>query len=114
MLTEDEAKAKWCPFARICVSEKDGSEASVASFNRIAHRQTSNLLTPHAANCIASACMAWRWASPTPIILDDGSEETHEWLLSRGWTRGREAFVGIEMNPPKTPQGYCGLAGRIE
>lgn len=35
-MTEEEAKTKWCPFAR----DVDGAPTT---------------------NCIGSACMAWRW-----------------------------------------------------
>ena len=59
MMTEAEAKTKWCPFVRI-----------------------AGVRHP-AAQCIASACMAWRWTM-TP-------EE------AKGNVNG--------------PRGYCGLAG---
>jgi hypothetical protein len=48
-MTEDEAKTKWCPFARIA----DG-EPSVA-----VNRPEPYGDVPH---CLASFCMAWRWA----------------------------------------------------
>ena len=41
-MTEEEAKQKWCPMARVHGMESAG--------NRIDH-----------ANCIASDCMAWVW-----------------------------------------------------
>jgi len=47
--TEEEAKTKWCPFARV------GSEYEPGfSLNRI----TDGPVKP--AACIASRCMAWR------------------------------------------------------
>jgi hypothetical protein len=45
MLTEEQAKTKWCPFTRV------GEQASGAAENR----------PDGSFNCIASNCMAWRW-----------------------------------------------------
>ena len=52
--TEDEAREKWCPFARGAIEPV----------------------------CVASNCMAWRWANP--------KSEPHG----------------------SKPKGFCGLAGR--
>lgn len=56
-LTEDEAKTKWCPFARVGTSTAAGF-----AFNREARSEASakNDLLPTPAMCIASRCMAWR------------------------------------------------------
>lgn len=60
-MDEEEARTKWCPFA-------DG---------------TGN------ANCLASGCMAWRWAySPKNV-------QSHP----------------VTQTPVRTNEGYCGLAG---
>lgn len=45
MITEAEAKTKWCPLSRELSSEGG------ASFNRNGHGRI---------DCIGSACMAWR------------------------------------------------------
>ena len=83
--TEDEAKTKWCPFARVRNMELDdddllnadpgeGDEADiqarqciVAPFagpahNRLHVKGESSAMSAHTpgAYCIASACMAWR------------------------------------------------------
>lgn len=50
-MTEDEAKKKWCPFVRHLGDEGRASY----NVNAIGRR-------PATANCVASACMAWRWA----------------------------------------------------
>jgi hypothetical protein len=49
-MTEEEAKTKWCPFARVL----DGSAAAVAAVNRDADDSEDW------PTCIGSACMAWR------------------------------------------------------
>lgn len=57
LVTEEEAKAKWCPFAR----ENDGGFRPT----------TVNRGIGETCNCLASACMAWRrkW----PGIPDDAT-----------------------------------------
>ena len=47
-MTEDEAKAKWCPFGRI-------AHVNGATANSRAHNDPDL-----AQDCIGSACMAWR------------------------------------------------------
>ena len=46
-MTEDEAKTRWCPFARL----NDGA----GNYNRCG--PAANL------ECIGSACMTWRWSA---------------------------------------------------
>lgn len=46
-MTEDEAKTKWCPAARIL----DGLPGGAAT-----NREGVNV------NCVASECMWWRWS----------------------------------------------------
>lgn len=48
MLTEDEARKKWCPMARYVADSNDPNTA-----NRWVRIST--------CCCIASDCMAWRW-----------------------------------------------------
>jgi len=47
-MTEDEAKTKWCPFARL--AELDGANRGSVSGHDMP-----------LAKCIGTACMAWRW-----------------------------------------------------
>lgn len=61
MLTEAEAKTKWCPFARITL-QHDGTNVS---WNRICTDDDKLSLTEH-VRCIASECMAWRWEGGNP------------------------------------------------
>lgn len=82
-MTEDEAKTKWCPHVR-------GLAASVGA----APNRTLDGSRHRSADCIASACMAWRW-------------DTDAWTLAfddKGPLTRRKDF--------DEPQGYCGLAGR--
>lgn len=51
LLTEDEARKKWCPFVRALNSSMP------AAYNRRNNDTAGSL-------CIASACMAWHWYDP--------------------------------------------------
>lgn len=91
MMTEGDAKKKWCPFAR--VGGMSGANRNVG----VAHRDY--------ALCIASACMAWR-------ISGDG------WLRSPT-DPGPMQFktMGEYRDALKNGAqevGYCGMAGRPE
>ncbi len=82
-MTEQEAKTKWCPFARV------GSEQSgLGSLNREAKY---NDAVAH-ARCIGSACMAWRWTERR--------------------TPAGQNPAGGSFNAYGEDRGYCGLAGK--
>ncbi len=53
LLTEAEAKKKWCPYAR-------GSAGENRAF------KTDADAPPADCSCIASLCMAWRWGEIEP------------------------------------------------
>lgn len=84
-MTEDDAKEKWCPFARVF---------DTGSSNRVAADDDGPTAAAAGSECIASDCMAWRWAiSPKTI---------------------EQAAKSIITSPegPKEPTGFCGLAGK--
>ena len=56
-MTEDEAKEKWCPFARLGFSGRPGS----AAVNRILDVDNPAIMD-NLTQCIGSDCMAWRWS----------------------------------------------------
>jgi hypothetical protein len=99
-MTEDEAKTKWCPFAR--VAARANSEGHGTSGNRWPDQDDATGTSDACYRCIGPACMAWRaqtiveWrdkksgalVTPGTIILRDSAEE-------------RTVAVG----------GFCGLAG---
>jgi hypothetical protein len=47
-MTENEAREKWCPFAR------------VSAYDHSPNKDSGGNIRP-GAYCIASRCMAWRW-----------------------------------------------------
>lgn len=53
-LTEEEARQKWCPFARVSASNfpEPGNHAS--------NRDAGGSVPSNGSNCLASECMAWR------------------------------------------------------
>lgn len=103
LLTEQQAKTKWCPHARVIrwetTNEPDRStDHLIGGVNRDALGRTKN---PGSCRCIAGECMAWRWESveswnkrpAQPLPMDDAlcEPDTVSWR-----------------------HGYCGLSGRPE
>jgi hypothetical protein len=88
LMTEDEAKAKWCPFSRF----KFASTSDVTSCNREGgpgvgpNEGGVNPWLLSGTRCIASACMAWRTAQVGQVLPGDEYKTYRE-------------------------EGFCGLAG---
>ena len=86
-VTEDEAKTKWCPFARVVAGNRGNggvlTDILPASNRTRAVNEGATYITD-AAMCIGSACMAWRKSG---LEQRDGE------------------FVDT---------GYCGLAGPVQ
>lgn len=139
ILTEEEAKTKWCPFARVIVSYDDVVQQPVA-FNRYHDNKTGKSYPNFtSAHCIASACAAWRWERGTGssivrtkdemIRRDDGSVYFRpvppdgdgwyqQWVDSKHANRRETGFTdwirshGTEEFTWGSPRkGHCGLAG---
>lgn len=71
-MTEDEAKTKWCPFARnlgTLTKPVHGVEAVIASGTQNRGYQMGGALRN--CLCIGSACMAFRWLPDTTITVGD-------------------------------------------
>ncbi|MFN3582938.1 hypothetical protein [Phenylobacterium sp.] len=87
-MTEDEAKAKWCPFARVATLQTTDHYGTVMPAGPVANRWTAGSKpTERIALCIGSACMAWRESRDIATNSETG--------ISRAVVLG----------------GYCGLAG---
>lgn len=92
LLTEDEAKTKWCPFARL-------GEIG-ATYNRTG---------PVAGlQCIASDCAAWRDV-PRERHLHDKRTGAR---ISSALSENSEWRLANPDEPSPASRGYCGLAGR--
>ncbi|HEY1858697.1 hypothetical protein [Acidocella sp.] len=86
MMTEEEAKTKWCPDVRL------RSAGEFPAYNRVQDLGAPfpHALFPNAASCIGSACMAWRATdNAKQKSLPDGASPP--------------VFVAA---------GYCGRAGK--
>ena len=88
MNTEDEAKTKWCPFARVPVVDAHGNVPTGAA---IVNRHSSGVRAV-GSHCIGSACMAWRW---------DAKQLVWQYRPTDKPAR------------PECRQGFCGLAGKL-
>lgn len=106
VMTEEEAKTKWCPFTRA------GTAQRLAPVNRDISADVDSL-----TRCIGSACMAWRTCDgplgaiqEKVLMLDSGRPEgfTHSEVLEVSPGFNRSFWT---KRAPAEPSGYCGLAG---
>ena len=92
-MKEEEAKTRWCPFARVPFHnamldyETPFATESAAGVNLLAGEDGETVI-PKAARCIGSACMAWRWRTALRL-------------------------VGERSRRVASDQGYCGLSGSM-
>ena len=91
MMTEDEAREKWCPHVRY-----RSDRFPEGGINRwTAQGDTQDM--PSMCYCIASKCMAWRWAVSPADVKAAERQVVRDSLAIEALDRG--------------PTGYCGLAG---
>lgn len=103
MITEAEAKTKWCPMARA----SDWREPPLTINRNERGSPDADCL------CIASACMAWRKGSKAVsefYVTHDGKEERWNWDPTGH--RGYEGYTVRKVNGDE--KGCCGLAGKPE
>jgi len=103
-MTEQEARTKWCPMARV-------STYSVGNPAESAANRTDEGTPYPASRCIASDCMMWRW---------DGDEK--EYTFTKQWEDGWEyepyrSEVTLQLNDRwarsnHSRKGHCGLGGK--
>lgn len=107
-LTQDEAKTKWCPQARVISATVVSGIAyltpAIPPHNRV-QEPAATEATLHASHmCIASECAMWNWVMKTQHGSGAGlaPEGGYSWD-----TGNRGGFVS---DPPAGARGYCGLA----
>jgi hypothetical protein len=111
LLTEEQAKQKWCPHYRVAIC--GGGESTYSEDNRPMEfeqdadektkwRPTGLVCRP--ARCIASGCMAWRWFDS---VSDDGTR-----CHRKPTDMARREPEPHEGRPLNERRGFCGLAGK--
>lgn len=112
-MTEDEAKTKWCPFARDCNTGGNrvryGGDEPDDAYGREAARDMP---------CIGSACMAWRLGEPEsgPVVERRPARSGTSRPEGEGWgyvSPGENPQGGADwVRREVIRHGFCGLAGR--
>lgn len=99
ILTEVEAKQRWCPYAFPATREPEERRGFFAGVRSLAINRYEAGEPIHACRCIGSKCMAWRWAL---VEIDFATKGP----VTQGTPLG---MVSYERS---TTRGYCGLAGK--
>ena len=112
MMTEAEAKTKWCPFARVgLVTDDDGGVAVNRSVEPVDKRTVSICSVYDETRCIAAACMAWRWDESEWQTMDSLRGPKPE---GEGWEQITDAPVEAPITRwrriRQDRKGLCGLA----
>lgn len=109
MHTEDEARTKWCPFARVVGQDMNGEREYEGNRVYLAPDDTSldDILGHFSAKCAGSACMAWRPIMTYETVIGERDKKPE----GDGWDWDTFSDDRWE-RPVPTGKGYCGLAGR--
>lgn len=109
MMTEAEAKTKWCPFVRVFdwhdwFMQREGDDGPITypslppAYNRLQIDPKAEVdIGAHdgqALRCIGSECMAWRWHMRHNPAWQDAPTTSD-----------------VPLYIADTEHGYCGLAG---
>ncbi len=113
MMTEDEAKTKWCPQYQVATSGGDVSSTFETDNRPEEHEQIgekewrrTGFMHPM-ARCIGSACMAWRLGS-------EAFERATGKTVRNPLERIHQGAKASDFDLRWSNTGYCGLAGRPE
>lgn len=130
-MTEDEAKEKWCPFAR-CNHDNGGNRPAYGNGGDGPVEDDYCTDVAMQSPCIGSACMAWRWESaareqmrlPRHATEVDGEPVVVAgtlrviggkcWRYSHSDVDENGEFDLLHRAPSDDAprDGYCGLAGQ--
>jgi hypothetical protein len=101
ILTEEQAKTKWCPHVRQAVEHEEGLRVADRELTMTNVDHTPNTIT---ANCIGSACMQWRWAQ----------KRNPDFVPKNYMVATLPTHPADHVSPfiEDTSRGYCGLAGK--
>ncbi len=91
IITEDEAKTKWCPEARaVFVPEADHSRW-LGGHNIVITMEGGEVNISHRVKCIGSECMQWKW---------------HAWRCGPGCGDIKGGTIEDDKYEPCKPPGY--------
>lgn len=109
VMTEEEARRKWCPFARWDPGVSDNGAAT----NRHGDGGKPFITQTAAYRCIASSCMAWRWGAPQRETTWTSGEppEGDDWTAPTDEKQRPGDSVRWERSVT-IRRGFCGLGGR--
>jgi len=99
MMTEEEAKTKWCPFMRA----SDGNGGAVNIYD---HDIDPDCM------CIASKCMAWRWGPEPRHLLSSYAREGWDHIPAEDTEDGVEHWMEPDAEYLARRDGHCGLVGK--
>lgn len=121
LMTEEEARARWCPFARVPLyAAQPVQEESPTAANRAppGANDATRAGVERETRCLGAGCMAWRWA-PAPLFVkarDAFTEAQTEGLRIMELRDGPGVMLGVPADDPvllaEPQRGSCGLAGR--
>lgn len=106
MITEAEAKKKWCHMARVTYGGiSDEGRRHIIMNRDVSEFTATNIMEKDTCKCLASACMAWRWFDD---LTDDGTACNHKPSAKAARVPEPPPAMG---RPLDERRGYCGLAG---
>jgi hypothetical protein len=102
LLTEEEAKQKWCPMVRLVAVSGKNEVINHTSYNRAMHVTDIQMINPCGSFCIVSDCMMWR------------REDQETWIdrIEESRKKSCPAMSAQEAADLLPRQGYCGLGGK--
>lgn len=92
--TIEEAKAKWCPHARVMQLVEDSDSAPLPVHNRVSMLKQSEIFggnssmetkLPATSSCAGAVCMAWRWYDGPKGQLTGDAGTAPTYLPRRGF-----------------------------
>lgn len=108
-MTEDEARQRWCPFARVPDEGNHATLGSLTATNRHWGDKRGKDGKPRILRknsmCIASECMAWRWADEPREVGTDIKCEHCDGTGVIGDEECPHCVTGYQVEG--IPVGYC-------
>lgn len=108
ILTEAEARTKWCPFARVLVSKDltaTGLPLVAAAVNRFGDEETK--LEMAVGLCLGSKCMLWAWGD---LEWEISHEDKALAPASEGWVRAPvQTLLANWRRQRPDRKGFCSL-----